>query len=371
MIQPITFSEQDRIAVIAPHPDDECLGAASALLMAADRTDIIVITDGSHGNASRTEEEEAVIRKRQFEAEMAYIRPRSWHWLGIEDTKLSRHLDALDGFDFTVYTKIFMPWIESLHPDHRAAAQMCRQVIRRQKASAACWSYEITSPFNQPTHYIDITGVETEKQRLFRFHEDQLGRGQEEITMSLNAFRGARLRLHRKPACGYAEAFLQVDAWDYADAPDLLLKLYEIRDDPEIMERIEKQGIRIKRVMPMNITAVYNFIRDRFALSWADECLPAMLNGDCYVAVRDHELLGFIAVDVPSKDFLGPIGVIPSERHKGIAKALDLTGMKALRAKGYQYAISGMVHPSGRRLDEEIVKLIPIPDSAGSYCNML
>ena len=369
MIQPILFHEQDSIAVIAPHPDDECLGAASALLMAADRTDIYVLTDGSHGNPAKTVEEEAAIRKRQFEAEIEYVRPRSWHWLGVEDTKLASNLHALDEFDFSGYTKIFMPWIDSMHPDHVAAAQMCRSVIRKQKLSAECWSYEITAPFYNPTHYIDISSIAEEKRKLIRFHEDQLGGDQEGITMSLNAFRGAWLQ--KKPRCASAEAFLRVDAWDYADTPDLLLKLYEINDDPKVMERIEKEGIRIKRVMPMNITKVYNFIKDNFAPAWADECLPAVLGGNCYVAVREHELLGFIAVDVPSKNFLGPIGVLPTERHKGIAKALDLTGMKALRAKGYQYAISGMVHPWGRRLDEEITKLIPIPDSAGSYRDML
>ena len=101
MIQPIQFHEHDSIAVIAPHPDDECLGAASALLMAADRTDIYVLTDGSHGNPAKTVEEEAAVRKRQFEAEMEYVRPRSWHWLGVEDTKLASNLHALDDIDFS------------------------------------------------------------------------------------------------------------------------------------------------------------------------------------------------------------------------------------------------------------------------------
>ena len=369
MIRPIVFDEQDSIAVIAPHPDDECMGAASALLLAADRTDVFVLTDGSHGNASRTVEEEAVIRKRQFEAEMEYVKPRSWHWLGIEDTKLIEHLQALDGIDFTGYTKIFMPWIESLHPDHRAAARMCRGVLRKQKASAECWSYEVTAPFYEPTHYIDITGLAEEKRKLFRFHADQLGGGQEEITLSLNAFRGAWVQ--RKPACGYAEAFLRVDPWDYADTPDILLKLYAINDDPEVMERIKKQGIQIKRVLSMNITQVYSFIEASFAHAWADECLPAMIHGDCYVAVRDHALLGFVAVDVPSRAFIGPAGVVPAERHKGIAKALMLTGLHALRAKGYQYAIGGLAHPWGKRMLEASAKCIPIPDSAGSYRDML
>ena len=233
MIQPITFDEQDRVAVIAPHPDDECLGAASVLLMAADRTDIFVLTDGSHGDASKTVEEEALLRKRQF------------------------------------------------------------------------------------------------------------------------------------------EAFLQVDPWDYADAPDLLIKLYALNDAPEVMERIGKQGIQIKRVLSMNITRVYDFIKDNFAHSWADECLPAMLNGDCYVAVRDHEILGFVGSNVPSKNYLSPIGVIPKEREKGIADALALTVMKAMRAKGYQYAIAGRVHPYARKLTEHLAGAMPIPGSAGSYGDMI
>lgn len=218
MIDTIEFQALDRIAVIAPHPDDECLGASAALLLAPDRTDIYVVSDGSHGDPSKSIEEEGAVRKRQFEAEMEYVKPRSWHWLGYEDTQLAQNPHALDEIDFTVYTKIFMPWIESFHPDHRAAARMCRRVIRTQKASAACFSYEITAPFYSPTHYIDITEIEAEKRKLIRFHADQLGGGQEGITMSLNAFRGAHFYCY--PKCGYVEAYLQVDAWDMADVPD-------------------------------------------------------------------------------------------------------------------------------------------------------
>ena len=50
MVEELKFREDDRIAVIAPHPDDECLGAAAALLLVPEKTDIYVLTDGSHGN---------------------------------------------------------------------------------------------------------------------------------------------------------------------------------------------------------------------------------------------------------------------------------------------------------------------------------
>ena len=159
MRQEIVFTSDDSIAIIAPHPDDECLGAAAALLMAPDRTDVYVLTDGSHGSPDRSIREEAAIRKKQFEAEMTVARPRSWRWLGYEDTKLLENIKAASEIDFTKYTKVFLPWSESLHPDHRAAAKMCQAEIYKQKSRAECYTYEICAPFHDPTHYIDITDV--------------------------------------------------------------------------------------------------------------------------------------------------------------------------------------------------------------------
>lgn len=216
MVQLIKLTKQDRIALIAPHPDDECLGASAALLTEPDRTDVFVVSDGSHGDPEKSIEDEAVVRKLQFEAEMDYVKPHGWQWLGYEDTKLAQNMNALDRVDFTVYTKIFMPWINSLHPDHRAVARMCRRVFREQNITADCFSYEVRAPFYRPTHYIDITEIEPEKRKLIRFHEDQLSGGQERITLSLNAYRGALYC--RRSECAYAEAYLQVDAWDMADA---------------------------------------------------------------------------------------------------------------------------------------------------------
>lgn len=367
MWEKLEFTADDRIAIIAPHPDDECLGASAALLMAADRTDVFVMTDGSHGDPGKSIEEEAAVRRRQLEAEMAFVQPRAWHWLGYEDTKLIEHQDAADQIDFTPYTKIFLPWSESFHPDHRAAVQICRRAIHRQKAKGECFSYEVNAPFHRPTHYVDITALQEEKRRLVRFHEDQAA--QEPITLSLNQLRGAQMLRHEE--IQFAECYLKIDAYDLSEAPDLLIKLYEIKDDPKIFARLDEQGIRIKRVMPMNTRKVYDFIREHFAATWADECLPSILNGDCYAAVKDRELLGFFAIETPAKGFTGPIGVLPSARRTGIARALTLTGYKAMRAKGYKYAVSGRVHPWFRNMAKDLVGLMPIPDSAGSYTDML
>ena len=208
MREELIFSSDDSIAVIAPHPDDECLCAAAALIMAPERTDVYVISDGSHGFAERGIEEEAIVRKRQFDAEMDYVRPRRHVWLGYEDTKLVEHYEAADEIDFTHYTKVFLPWNESPHPDHRACAFMCCEAIVRQEASADCYMYELNVPFRRPTHFCDMTDLIEEKRKLIDFHEDQIGN--KEIAICLNRFRGAQLL--SRPSIVYAESYLKVDA---------------------------------------------------------------------------------------------------------------------------------------------------------------
>ncbi len=68
MWEELKISHDDLIAVIAPHPDDECLGASFALLTVPERTDVYVLSDGSHGNSKRTVEEEASFRKASLDA---------------------------------------------------------------------------------------------------------------------------------------------------------------------------------------------------------------------------------------------------------------------------------------------------------------
>ena len=367
MRERILFKENDRIAVIAPHPDDECLGASAALILAPDRTDIYVLTDGSHGNPEKSFEEEARIRRMQFEAEMEAVKPHAWKWLGYEDTTLEKQRDAVDRINFTPYTKIFLPWIQSPHPDHRAAALMCCKAILIQKAQAECFMYEIATPFYRPTHCVDITELLEEKRRLIRFHRDQ--NAQEEINLSLNFLRGAQML--SDPKCKYAECYLKVDARKLGYNPDLIAKLYTLREDPALEASLAEKGIRIKRVMPPDFTKVYEFIRDNFALSWADEALAAMMHGVCYVAVRDKKILSFGCVGAIAPDYAGPGGTIKEARGMGINTAIMQRSYRYLKEQGFQYAVNGSVSPIERKIVERIVDVVAVEDSEGSYGDLL
>lgn len=218
MIEELIFDKDDVIAVIAPHPDDECLGAFAALHLMPERTDVYVLSDGSHGNSQKSIEEEALIRRRQFDAEMDYVKPRKAVWLGYEDTTLPGHYEAAEQIDFSPYTKVFLPWNESPHPDHRAACEMCCIAMKKQKVAPACYIYEIFAPFRQPTHFVDITDSIDEKGRLIGFHEDQIT--QRDRITSLNRYRGDQL--FSRESVRYAECYLKVDPYEIAHSDDLL-----------------------------------------------------------------------------------------------------------------------------------------------------
>ena len=108
---------------------------------------------------------------------------------------------------------------------------------------------------------------------------------------------------------------------------DLLVKLYDLPEKPEIFRELEVKGIRIVRL---------------FA---------------CY--------------DATCKNFFGPTGVLESERHQHIGEALLIRCFQAMANDGYGYAIIGSVEES-RMFYEKSVHAIVIEDSdPGVYGSMV
>ena len=367
MRKELVFDENDVIAVIAPHPDDECLGAGAALIMAPEKTDIYVISDGSHGDPEKSVEEEAAIRKKQFDAEMEYVKPRNAYWLGYEDTTLPKHFEAADEIDFTKYTKVFLPWNESFHPDHRAACTMCCKAIKSQKAEPECYIYELNKPFPKPTHYIDITNIVDEKRKLMDFHEDQIK--QKEIPISLNRFRAAQMIGMEN--VDYAECYLKVNPYEIAYNEDLLVKLFAFKEDYSLYDRLAEKGIRIKTVIPCDIEAVQTFISENFSKKWADEALPAMMNNSCYIAVKGKEIVAFGCAEATSKAYIGPCGTAESARGLGLYRALSQRCYRHLIEQGYRYAIVGMAAPAVIGIHKDLGDAMVIERSRGAYDDLL
>jgi len=133
-----------------------------------------------------------------------------------------------------------------------------------------------------------------------------------------------------------------------------------------------EQVFSVRRAQPWEITPLRRFVEMNFSRSWADEISVGFARQpvSIFVATIDRELVGFAAYECTRRGYFGPTGVLPTERGKGIGKALLLASLWALREMGYVYAIIGNAGPV--RFYQKTVGAIVIPDSEpGIYSGSL
>lgn len=128
---------------------------------------------------------------------------------------------------------------------------------------------------------------------------------------------------------------------------DMLVRLYDIDQDEvrQLEKELFEKEIYIKKVLASDMNPVVNFVKETFRQSWADETMKAILADKCYVAVKNQEVIGFCCYDISQLDVLGPIGVKPECREKGIGKILLLKSLLSMKELGYAYAIIGWAGP--------------------------
>lgn len=154
--------------------------------------------------------------------------------------------------------------------------------------------------------------------------------------------------------------------------PDMLVKLYELPDSSGIMQKMERQGIKIRRAIAPEKHLVVDWVRSTFSTGWASECEVAFSNKpvSCYIAVEQGKLIGFSCYDATCKDFFGPAGVDQMFRGKSIGTALLMKCLCDMKMQGYAYAIIGGAGPV--EFYEKTVGAVVIDGSVpGIYTDML
>lgn len=128
---------------------------------------------------------------------------------------------------------------------------------------------------------------------------------------------------------------------------DMLVKLYELKADPELDARIAEQGITIRRVLAPELNALTAWIEPRFGSGWAAEATAATMRQPptCFIAIQNDELIGFACHEATAKGFFGPTGVDTVARGKGVGHALLLTTLLDMYAQGYAYGVIGGAGP--------------------------
>lgn len=154
--------------------------------------------------------------------------------------------------------------------------------------------------------------------------------------------------------------------------PDMLVKLYTLPPLEPALEEQRAHGIVIRRALAPEKHVVLPWVREHFSAGWASETDVSFSHQpvNCFLAVKDNQLLGFACHDTACKNFFGPTGVDEAARGKGTGKALLLVCLHTMRANGYGYAIIGAAGPV--EFYEKAVGAVVIPGSVpGMYADIL
>lgn len=171
----LRISQQDKILIVAPHPDDECIGPGGILCTCPAQCSVVVLTDGAQGQGRYSAEEYRIMRKTEFIAEMEELSVENFKMLEIPDGTLMQHTDCLYNVDLSVYSKIFVTGERDGHSDHTAAFLSVVKAVKRQNLyHIDIYEYEVHNQLTQPTHLFDISVCIDKKLRLIKKHKSQL-----------------------------------------------------------------------------------------------------------------------------------------------------------------------------------------------------
>jgi GNAT superfamily N-acetyltransferase len=156
--------------------------------------------------------------------------------------------------------------------------------------------------------------------------------------------------------------------------PDLLVKLYELREDESFWIEQGRQDVLIRKPLGSEKLLLTEWVRKDFGNGWASEIDVALCNHpiSCFIAIKNEAPIGFACYDAGTLGFFGPIGVDEGCRNRGTGKALLLACLFDMRLKGYGYAVIGWAAPV--EFYQKTVEAVEIPgdqSTPGVYRTML
>ncbi len=174
------------VVVVSPHPDDESLGCGGTikhLTLSGVPVDVIYMTSGELGcdmpetaspDAKRTL---AAIRGEEARGACDVLGVRRVEFLGGTDGGAGREpklvVSLREALRREPYQRVFCPWPEEAHVDHRAAFRLTREALIEHPTSPDLWLYEVWTPM-RPNTYVPIDATIKFKQAAIERHQSQL-----------------------------------------------------------------------------------------------------------------------------------------------------------------------------------------------------
>ncbi|MBW8884731.1 MAG: PIG-L family deacetylase, partial [Planctomycetia bacterium] len=178
--------------------------------------DVAFLTRGEHGLDAGADlplegsRQLAETRSREASAACEVLGVRNVIFLNGSDTRLSEEpqlaASIADVLRSGGYQRVFCPWPQDSHEDHRATFAHLRRAVQESDLNPAFWLYEVWKPLPANT-YVPIDGTIETKRRAIEQYQSQLPQlNYREGFLGLAAYRSLFC-----PGSSYAEAFLVCD----------------------------------------------------------------------------------------------------------------------------------------------------------------
>lgn len=197
-VLPDVFEGQEKLVVLAPHPDDESLGCGALLAraFAGAGAHVICMTDGSASHPHSKEwTPQRLARQRRMEMIKAIQclggSADDLTWLGMVDSCLYRADAEVVAADLEPTVAelgarhVFVPAAEDHHEDHQATARFANE-LRARRPDWTFYSYPVWCRWDDPEFGQNITrhapvflpagSLRTRKHAAINAHQSQLGK---------------------------------------------------------------------------------------------------------------------------------------------------------------------------------------------------
>lgn len=169
----LVISSNERLLIVAPHPDDESIGLGGLISRFGTQCDVCVVTDGSKCRSDEKNNDIVSVRKIEFDIAMKSAGVNHCFWMGIEDRSVVNNLGILKDLDLSDYNKVFIPSEDEQHIDHIATNVAALEMLKEYDNKVEIYCYEITNPLRNYTHYLDVTDYINKKKRLIAIYKSQ------------------------------------------------------------------------------------------------------------------------------------------------------------------------------------------------------
>ena len=223
------IKSKDKILIIAPHPDDEVIGAGGIIAKYPSQTDVLCINSSGvkYDWNKETEEEIAQIRCDEFYNTMRHAKvnksyiAKIWGIPPMFDSIESNFDNYLKNIDFKSYDIIFVPHKFDGHREHRFVGNyFVKKLLKKAgyKKSLKIARYEVWGTLQDPNYYENITDFVDKKRELIDLYVSRSKAHYADRILALNHYRAIVASF--KDAKSFEEAFRVQSVKNYLQEKD-------------------------------------------------------------------------------------------------------------------------------------------------------